>query len=325
MGPASSWRYSSISLRVSRSIRSSYRPASSALDPAGRGVDTLAAAEGGAGTRPSRGVVFRPDGRSYRTLPEGSSSIVPHVDRGSRIGVRSRRWRAAARARRRRSSERAGTGSRSPRPACRRRSPCSTSSPPAARSGSPRSPASSVSRRARSTASATSSSSAAGPCAIDDGRFDLGIRALRLGSSSAELPDRDGVPDASRSSSSPGTTRRSRSRSSTAIESLFIAIEETSQPVRLVTHVGSKTPAFASASGRVVLASHPPPAVAAMFGGQAARHTDRPATERRRRAPVDPRRGSRARLRGEPRGDRRRSLRRLGPGRQRASGRRWLR
>jgi DNA-binding IclR family transcriptional regulator len=38
--------------------------------------------------------------------------------------------------------------------------------------------------------------------------------------------------------------------------------------VRLVTHVGSKTPAFASASGRVVLASHPPAAVAAMFGGQ---------------------------------------------------------
>jgi DNA-binding IclR family transcriptional regulator len=53
-----------------------------------------------------------------------------------------------------------------------------------------------------------------------------------------------------------------------AIEKLFVALEETSQPVRLVTHVGSKTPAFASASGRGVLATHPPAAVAAMFGGQ---------------------------------------------------------
>jgi DNA-binding IclR family transcriptional regulator len=52
------------------------------------------------------------------------------------------------------------------------------------------------------------------------------------------------------------------------VESLFIALEETSQPVRLVTHIGSKTPAFASASGRVVLASHPPAAVNAMFGGK---------------------------------------------------------
>jgi DNA-binding IclR family transcriptional regulator len=38
--------------------------------------------------------------------------------------------------------------------------------------------------------------------------------------------------------------------------------------VRLVTHVGSKTPAFASASGRVVLASLAPAAVAAMFEGR---------------------------------------------------------
>jgi DNA-binding IclR family transcriptional regulator len=35
-----------------------------------------------------------------------------------------------------------------------------------------------------------------------------------------------------------------------------------------VTHVGSKTPAFASASGRVVLASHSEAAVSAMFGGK---------------------------------------------------------
>ena len=35
-----------------------------------------------------------------------------------------------------------------------------------------------------------------------------------------------------------------------------------------MTHLGSKTQAFASASGRVVLASHPPASVAALFGGQ---------------------------------------------------------
>ena len=48
-------------------------------------------------------------------------------------------------------------------------------------------------------------------------------------------------------------------------ESLFVALEETSHPVRLVTFVGSKTPAFASASGRVVLASESNEKVAATF------------------------------------------------------------
>ena len=62
--------------------------------------------------------------------------------------------------------------------------------------------------------------------------------------------------------------RDDRARLPDGDESLFFALEETSQPVRLVTHVGSKTPAFASASGRIVLASHPPAAVAAMFGGK---------------------------------------------------------
>jgi DNA-binding IclR family transcriptional regulator len=100
-----------------------------------------------------------------------------------------------------------------------------------------------------------------------DGRFDLGIRALRLGSSSSELP----VVTAFRTVASEFLTRHDETIALAVldgVESLFIALEETSQPVRLLTHVGSKTPAFASASGRVVLASHPPAAVASMFGGR---------------------------------------------------------
>jgi IclR family transcriptional regulator, KDG regulon repressor len=100
-----------------------------------------------------------------------------------------------------------------------------------------------------------------------EGRFDLGIRALRLGSSSAELP----VVTAFRTVAAEFITRYDETIALAVldgVESLFIAIEDTSQPVRLVTHVGSKTPAFASASGRVVLASQSPAAVAAMFGGR---------------------------------------------------------
>ena len=100
-----------------------------------------------------------------------------------------------------------------------------------------------------------------------DGRFALGIRALRLGSSSADLP----IVTAFRTVAAEFLTRHDETIALAVLdggESLFIALEETSQPVRLVTHVGSKTAAFASASGRVVLASLPPAAVAATFGGQ---------------------------------------------------------
>ena len=100
-----------------------------------------------------------------------------------------------------------------------------------------------------------------------DGRFALGIRALRLGSRSSELP----IVTAFRTVAAEFLTLHDETIALAVLdgaESLFIALEETSQPVRLVTHVGSKTPAFASASGRVVLASLPPAAVAAVFSGQ---------------------------------------------------------
>ena len=100
-----------------------------------------------------------------------------------------------------------------------------------------------------------------------EGGFALGIRALRLGSSSSELP----IVTAFRTVAAEFLTRYDETIALAILdgdESLFVALEETSQPVRLVTHVGSKTPAFASASGRVVLASHPPASVAAMYGGK---------------------------------------------------------
>ncbi len=100
-----------------------------------------------------------------------------------------------------------------------------------------------------------------------DGRYDLGIRALRPGSRSSRLP----IVTAFRTVAAEFLTRHDETIALSVldgVESLFIALEETSQPVRLATHVGSKTPAYASASGRVMLASHPPAAVSAMFGGQ---------------------------------------------------------
>jgi DNA-binding IclR family transcriptional regulator len=49
------------------------------------------------------------------------------------------------------------------------------------------------------------------------------------------------------------------------VDSMFIAKEETTQPVRLVATLGSRLPAFASASGRVLLADLPDDEVAALY------------------------------------------------------------
>jgi DNA-binding IclR family transcriptional regulator len=50
-------------------------------------------------------------------------------------------------------------------------------------------------------------------------------------------------------------------------ETVFIAKEETTHAVRLVTAVGSRLPAFASASGRVLLADLPEQYVAELYAG----------------------------------------------------------
>jgi DNA-binding IclR family transcriptional regulator len=101
-----------------------------------------------------------------------------------------------------------------------------------------------------------------------EGRFDLGIRAISLGARSDELP----IVTAFRGVAAELLTRHDETVCLAVVdgaESVFIALEETSQPVRLVTHVGSRTPSFASASGRVILAERPPAGVTVEFGGRA--------------------------------------------------------
>jgi len=100
-----------------------------------------------------------------------------------------------------------------------------------------------------------------------DGRYYLGVRALRLGSLATELP----IVVAFRTVAADFLSTLDETIALAVLdgdESLYLAIEETSQPVRYITHVGSKTPAFASASGRVVLSSLPPAMVDSLFAGR---------------------------------------------------------
>jgi IclR family KDG regulon transcriptional repressor len=101
----------------------------------------------------------------------------------------------------------------------------------------------------------------------DAGRFELGIRALGLASRSAELP----IVTAFRGVAAWLLTRHDETVCLAVLdghESVYIAKEESSEPVRLVTTIGSRTGAFASASGRVHLARWLPEHVAAEFGGR---------------------------------------------------------
>lgn len=101
-----------------------------------------------------------------------------------------------------------------------------------------------------------------------DGRYVLGIRAFGLTAQSAEYP----IVRAFRSVAADLLTLHNETVCLAVLdgdESSFIAIEETTHPVRLVTHVGSRTPAFASASGRVMLADRSPGVVANQFAGRA--------------------------------------------------------
>lgn len=99
-----------------------------------------------------------------------------------------------------------------------------------------------------------------------DGRYVLGIRAFGLTAQSSEYP----IVRAFRSVAADLLTHHNETVCLAVLdgdESSFIAIEETSHPVRLVTHVGSRTPAFASASGRVMLADRAQRVVASQFAG----------------------------------------------------------
>lgn len=99
-----------------------------------------------------------------------------------------------------------------------------------------------------------------------DGRFELGIRAIGLGARTAELP----IVAAFRGIAAGLLTRHNETVALAVLdgtESVYVALEETSHPVRLVTHVGARTAAFASASGRVMLAEWTPEGIVAAFGG----------------------------------------------------------
>jgi IclR family transcriptional regulator, KDG regulon repressor len=101
----------------------------------------------------------------------------------------------------------------------------------------------------------------------DEGRFALGIRALAMGSRSSELPIVVGF----RSVAADLLTKHDETVCLAALDgddSVFVAVEETSHPVRLVTHVGSRTRAFAAASGRVILAARPPESLVGEYGGR---------------------------------------------------------
>jgi len=100
-----------------------------------------------------------------------------------------------------------------------------------------------------------------------DGRYALGIRAFGLTAQSSEYP----IVRAFRGIAADLLTRHNETVCLAVLdsdESTFIAIEETTHPVRLVTHVGSRTPAFASASGRVILADRSAGVVTAQFAGR---------------------------------------------------------
>src|SRR5215217_6119742 len=101
----------------------------------------------------------------------------------------------------------------------------------------------------------------------EQGRFEPGVRAIGLGSRAADLPIITGF----RHAVAPLMARHDETICLAVLdrdESVFVAIEETTQPVRLQTWVGRRAPAFASASGRVFLAAWPAASVAAEFGGR---------------------------------------------------------
>ena len=102
----------------------------------------------------------------------------------------------------------------------------------------------------------------------EQGRYEPGVRAIGLGSRAGDLPIITGF----RNAVSGLMTRHDETICLAVLdgqESVFVAIEETSQPVRLQTWVGRRAPAFASASGRVMLAARPPQDVASEYGGRA--------------------------------------------------------
>jgi IclR family transcriptional regulator, KDG regulon repressor len=90
----------------------------------------------------------------------------------------------------------------------------------------------------------------------DTSAYALGLRAIGLGAAAAESP----VVTAFRPVAADLLALHNETVHLTLLdggESLFVAKAETSHAVRLVSAIGSRLPAFASASGRVLLADLP--------------------------------------------------------------------
>ena len=101
----------------------------------------------------------------------------------------------------------------------------------------------------------------------EQGRFQLGIRALALSGAASDLP----IVMAFRTVAADLLTRHDETVCLAVLDgedSVYLAVEETSHAVRLVTSVGSRTPAFASASGRVILSARSPSVIDSSFGGR---------------------------------------------------------
>jgi DNA-binding IclR family transcriptional regulator len=90
--------------------------------------------------------------------------------------------------------------------------------------------------------------------------YSLGIRALSVGASAADMP----IVVAFRPIAATLLARHNETIGLALLdgdESVFVAKAETTHVVRLVTPIGSRLPAFAAASGRVLLADLPSEAI----------------------------------------------------------------
>jgi IclR family KDG regulon transcriptional repressor len=97
--------------------------------------------------------------------------------------------------------------------------------------------------------------------------YSLGIRALSVGAAAADLP----IVVAFRPVAAELLARHNETIGLTLLDgddSVFVAKAETTHVVRLVTPVGSRLPAFAAASGRVLLADLPGEAIEVRFSGR---------------------------------------------------------
>ncbi len=112
--------------------------------------------------------------------------------------------------------------------------------------------------------------------------YSLGVRALEVGASAAEIP----IVVAFRPVAAYLVSLHNETVHLTVLDggdSLFIAKAETTHAVRLVSAIGTRLPAFASASGRVLLADLPGEAIEIAYAA-AAGDADRPRPRRVRGA-----------------------------------------